>query len=45
MTDPGFPSRQTTTVTSNTTVQTNVRFDPAYIKTLPGILKCIQVVS
>lgn len=46
VTEPGFPSQHTTTtVTSNTSVQTNIRFDPKYVKTLPGILKCIQAVS
>ncbi|KRT79991.1 hypothetical protein AMK59_7699, partial [Oryctes borbonicus] len=46
VTEPGFPSRHTTTtVTSNTTVQTSMRFDPSYLKTLPGILKCIQACS
>ncbi|RZC34410.1 CKLF-like MARVEL transmembrane domain-containing protein 8, partial [Asbolus verrucosus] len=46
MADPGFPGQHstTTTVTSNTTVQTDTRFDPSYIKTLPGILKIAQVV-
>ncbi|KAK9737646.1 hypothetical protein QE152_g10540 [Popillia japonica] len=46
VTEPGFPSQHTTTtVTSNTSVQTNIRFDPKYVKTLPGILKCIQAVG
>ncbi|KAF4520693.1 hypothetical protein B566_EDAN006369 [Ephemera danica] len=44
MTD--FPGQHTTTtVTSTSTVvQTNIRFDPEYVKTLPGILKCVQIV-
>ncbi|CAG9858215.1 unnamed protein product [Phyllotreta striolata] len=46
MADPGFPSQHTTTTTvetSNTTVTTTMRFDAGYIKTLPGILKCAQL--
>lgn len=47
MADPGFPAQHTTTttVTSNTTIQTDIRFDPSYIKTIPGILKIVQIVS
>lgn len=47
MAEVGFPGQHTTTttVTSSTVVQTNLRFDPQYIKTIPGILKIIQVVS
>ncbi|EFA04436.1 CKLF-like MARVEL transmembrane domain-containing protein 8 isoform X2 [Tribolium castaneum] len=46
MADPGFPGQHTTTttVTSNTTVQTNIRYDPTYIRTLPGILKVAEIV-
>lgn len=45
MGDSGFPGQHTTTttVTSNTTVQTNIRFDPSYIRTIPGILKIVQI--
>lgn len=46
--DQGFPGQHTTTTTvttSTTTIQPNVRFDPSYVRTLPGILKIIQVVS
>ncbi|XP_022914305.1 plasmolipin [Onthophagus taurus] len=45
MSSAGFPSQHTTatTVSSNTTVQTNIRFDQSYLRTLPGILKCIQI--
>ncbi|KAJ0181534.1 hypothetical protein K1T71_002256 [Dendrolimus kikuchii] len=45
MADVGFPGQHTTTttVTSSTTVQTNIRFDKSYLLTLPGILKCAQV--
>ncbi|CAH0556947.1 unnamed protein product [Brassicogethes aeneus] len=43
MNDPGFPSQHTTTTTT-TTVQTNIRFDPTYIKTIPGMLKIAEVV-
>ncbi|KAM3959127.1 MARVEL domain-containing protein 1 [Aphomia sociella] len=47
MAEVGFPGQHTTTttVTSSTTVQTNLRFDPAYVKTIPGILKVVQVAS
>lgn len=47
MAESGFPGQHTTTttVTSSTTVQTNIRFDPSYLKTIPGILKAVQVVS
>ncbi|CAD0196480.1 unnamed protein product [Chrysodeixis includens] len=45
MAEVGFPGQHTTTttVTSSTAVQTNIRFDPTYLKTIPGILKAIQV--
>ncbi|KAJ8726003.1 hypothetical protein PYW07_000701 [Mythimna separata] len=45
MAEGGFPGQHTTTttVTSSTAVQTNIRFDPSYIKTIPGILKIVQV--
>ncbi|KAI5634712.1 membrane-associating domain-containing protein [Phthorimaea operculella] len=47
MEEAGFPGQHTTTttVTSSTTVQTNIRFDPSYVKTIPGILKVIQVTA
>ncbi|XP_059058992.1 CKLF-like MARVEL transmembrane domain-containing protein 4 [Achroia grisella] len=47
MAEVGFPGQHTTTttVTSSTTVQTNLRFDPEYVKTIPGILKVVQVGS
>jgi hypothetical protein len=46
MADPGYPGQHTTTttMTSNTTIQTNTRFDPSYIRTWHGILKCAQIV-
>ncbi|XP_046961627.1 CKLF-like MARVEL transmembrane domain-containing protein 4 [Vanessa cardui] len=46
MVEGGFPGQHTTTtmVTSSTTVQTNIRFDPLYVRTIPGILKVVQVV-
>uniref|UniRef100_A0A170WWN5 Cklf-like protein marvel transmembrane domain-containing protein 4 n=1 Tax=Triatoma infestans TaxID=30076 RepID=A0A170WWN5_TRIIF len=47
MADPGFPGQHTTTTTvttSNTNVQTNIRYDPSYIKTIPGMLKCAQII-
>ncbi|XP_041989284.1 MARVEL domain-containing protein 1-like [Aricia agestis] len=45
MAEAGFPGQHTTTttITSSTTVQTNIRFDSSYMQTLPGILKVIQV--
>lgn len=45
MVEAGFPGQHTTTttVTSSTTVQTNIRFDRSYITTIPGILKIVQV--
>ncbi|XP_049872195.1 CKLF-like MARVEL transmembrane domain-containing protein 4 [Pectinophora gossypiella] len=47
MAEVGFPGQHTTTttVTSSTTVQTNIRFDPVYARTIPGILKVVQVVT
>lgn len=48
MTEQTFPGQHTTTttVTSGTTqVQTDIRYDPAYIRTLPGWLKIAQIVS
>lgn len=47
MAEVGFPGQHTTTTTvsSSTTVQTNIRFDGSYVQTLPGILKVVQVVS
>ncbi|XP_018319524.1 CKLF-like MARVEL transmembrane domain-containing protein 4 [Agrilus planipennis] len=46
MPDAGFPNAHTTTttITSNTRVQTNIRYDPKYIKTKGGILKIVQIV-
>ncbi|KAG6453010.1 CKLF-like MARVEL transmembrane domain-containing protein 4 [Manduca sexta] len=45
MADGGFPGQHTTTttITSSTTVTTNLRFDKSYLVTLPGILKVVQV--
>ena len=34
----------TTTTITETHVQTNIRFDPTYVKTLPGALKLAAVV-
>lgn len=47
MADQGFPPQHftTTTVSTETTVQTNLRYDPSYIKTRPGNLKVAQLVS
>lgn len=47
MAEAGFPGQHTTTttVTSSTSVQTDMRFDPSYIRTIPGVLKIVQMVS
>ncbi|XP_015588164.1 CKLF-like MARVEL transmembrane domain-containing protein 4 [Cephus cinctus] len=45
--EQGFPGQHTTTTTvtaSTTTVQPNIRFDPSYVRTIPGMLKVAQVV-
>ncbi|RZF38038.1 hypothetical protein LSTR_LSTR006437 [Laodelphax striatellus] len=42
-----FPGQHTTTTTvtqSSTTVQTDIRYDSTYIRTIPGMLKCAQTV-
>ncbi|VVC88822.1 unnamed protein product [Leptidea sinapis] len=46
MAEAGFPGQHTTTttVTSNTMVNTRLRFDPSYLKTMPGVLKVVQTV-
>ncbi|PNF26063.1 hypothetical protein B7P43_G06390 [Cryptotermes secundus] len=46
MADQGFPDQHTTTTvtSSNTTVQTNIRYDPLYVRTIPGMLKVAQIV-
>ncbi|KAL1494661.1 hypothetical protein ABEB36_010227 [Hypothenemus hampei] len=47
MADPGFPSQHTTTTTvksSSTTVDTTIRFDSSYIRTIPGYLKIAEIV-
>ena len=36
---------QTNTTISETHVQVNLRWDPGYIKTLPGVLKVVAIVS
>ena len=35
----------TTTTITETHVQTNIRFDPSYVKTIQGALKVVAVVS
>ncbi len=46
MAETGFPGTySTTTTTTATTVTTNIRFDPSYIRTIPGILKIVALVS
>ncbi|XP_011303369.1 plasmolipin [Fopius arisanus] len=45
--ESGFPGQHTTTTTvtnSHTTHERNIRMDISYIKTIPGMLKCGQVV-
>lgn len=47
MTEQGFPGQHTTTTTvtsSSTTVQTDIRYDPLYFRTVPGVLKCVEIV-
>ncbi|XP_065335309.1 CKLF-like MARVEL transmembrane domain-containing protein 4 [Cloeon dipterum] len=42
-----FPGQHTTTTrvtTSNVSVQTNLRYDPLYLRTLPGLVKVVQIV-
>lgn len=43
--EQGFPGQHTTTTvtTTTTTTQPSIRFDPSYIRTLPGLLKAVQV--
>lgn len=48
MADPGFPGQHTTTTTvksSSTVVDTTIRYDSSYIKTIPGYLKIAQIVG
>lgn len=48
MADPGFPGQHSTTTTvksSSTAVDTTIRFDPSYIRTIPGYLKIAEIVS
>jgi hypothetical protein len=45
MADAGFPGTYSTTTTTATTVTTNIRFDPSYIRTIPGMLKIVAVVN
>ena len=47
MENGGMVRGQTTTTTTitETHVQTNIRFDPSYLKTLPGALKLVAIVS
>lgn len=47
MTDP-FPNQHTTTTTvqtSSTTVETTLRYDSSYVRTIPGMLKVAEIVS
>lgn len=48
MADPGFPGQHTTTTTvksSSTVVDTTIRYDSSYIRTIPGYLKIAQIVG
>lgn len=42
---PGQHVTTTTTTTSSSTFQRSLRFDPSYFRTMPGILKIIQMVN
>ncbi|CAD7079880.1 unnamed protein product [Hermetia illucens] len=42
MADAGFPTQHTTTTTATTTAE--IRYDVSYIRTLPGLTKCICIV-
>ncbi|CAG7786445.1 unnamed protein product [Allacma fusca] len=43
--ETGFPvTHTTTTTTTSTSVVTTLRFDPTYTRSLPGTLKCAQMV-
>lgn len=45
MTDP-FPAQHTTrTIVTETHVAPQIRYDPTYIKTIPGIIKIVCIVS
>ena len=43
--DPAMATTTTSTTVTETHVQTNLRWDPGYIRTIPGMLKVAQVVS
>uniref|UniRef100_A0A1B6KCF7 MARVEL domain-containing protein n=1 Tax=Graphocephala atropunctata TaxID=36148 RepID=A0A1B6KCF7_9HEMI len=46
MADQGFPGQHTTTTTmtaTSTSVQPELRYDPLYLRTLPGMLKVAQI--
>uniref|UniRef100_A0A0K8TT38 Putative chemokine-like factor superfamily 4 n=1 Tax=Tabanus bromius TaxID=304241 RepID=A0A0K8TT38_TABBR len=44
MNDPGFPGQHTTTTTvTETKAVTTLRFDPSYVKILPGWMKIICI--
>ncbi|CAL4092069.1 unnamed protein product [Meganyctiphanes norvegica] len=43
MQDPGFPGQHTTTTGPMGGMAPNIHFDPTYIKTIPGILKAVQL--
>jgi len=42
--DPAMATTTTATTVTETHVQTNLRWDPGYIRTIPGMLKVVQVV-
>lgn len=46
MAQQGFQGRHTTTTSvTQTTISPEIRYDPSYIRTIPGILKCACLVS
>lgn len=47
MADPGFPQSPTggNTATASMPGIPGIRFDPIYFRSIPGILKCVQMVS
>lgn len=47
MADPGFPTSPTAanTATASMPGLPGIRFDPIYFRSIPGILKCVQMVS
>uniref|UniRef100_A0A1L8E2T8 Putative member of chemokine-like factor super family n=1 Tax=Nyssomyia neivai TaxID=330878 RepID=A0A1L8E2T8_9DIPT len=46
MADPGFPAQHTTATmtTTETHVSPQIRYDPSYLRTVPGIIKLVCIV-